>query len=54
MQRTDLMDTALWIHREKLKRLRAMSPEDKLRQVFDRIETGRQIARLAKGRRNEN
>jgi hypothetical protein len=52
MQRTDLQDTALWAHRAKIQRLRAMTPEQRLRQLFDRIEAGRQIEKLARERRS--
>ena len=44
------MDTAEWAHREMVRRLRAMTPEERLRLVIARVEVGRQIDRLAKGR----
>lgn len=57
MRRTDLMDTKEWAHREMVLRLRAMSPAERLRIVFDRSKTSREIDRLAKDRiraRREN
>ena len=46
-RRTDLMDTSDWAHREMLNRLRAMTPEERLRIVVDRMEAGRRIHRAA-------
>ncbi|MFI5386852.1 MAG: hypothetical protein ACHQ50_12125 [Fimbriimonadales bacterium] len=46
-RRTDLMDTSDWAHREMLERLRAMTPEERLRIAVDRIEAGRRIHREA-------
>ena len=51
MRRTDLQDTAPWAYRALVERLRTMSPEDKCRMIFDRIETGRQIQALAEARK---
>ena len=47
MKRTDLLDTRDWAHREIVRRLREMTPPERLKIVFDRIERGREINRLA-------
>lgn len=46
-KRTDLMDTSEWAHREMLRRLREMTPEERLNIAFDRITSGREIHREA-------
>ncbi len=51
MRRTDLQDTSLWAHRALIERMRKMTPEEKFRIMFDRIETSRQMQRLAEARR---
>ena len=42
-RRTDLLDTSEWMHRRLVERLRELTPEQRLRMVFDRIDLGRQI-----------
>jgi|CXWL01.1.fsa_nt_gi hypothetical protein len=37
------MDTSEWAHREIIKRLRAMTTEERLRLTFRAIDMGRQI-----------
>jgi hypothetical protein len=49
-RRTDLMDTGDWAHREMLRRLRAMTPGERLQIAFDRITSGIEIHRLAMSR----
>ena len=49
-RRTDLMDTSDWAHREMLRRLRAMTPEQRLEIARDRIEAGRRIHAQAMAR----
>ena len=51
MRRTDLQDTSLWAHRMMIERLRRMTPEEKFRVMFDRIEASRQMQRLAAARK---
>lgn len=41
------MDTSEWAHREMLRRLREMTPEERLNIAFDRITSGREIHREA-------
>jgi hypothetical protein len=41
------MDTSDWAHREMLRRLRSMSPEERLNIAFDRITSGIEIHKLA-------
>jgi hypothetical protein len=41
------MDTKDWAHREIVRRLRLMTPAQRLLIAFDRIEMGRDIQRLA-------
>lgn len=53
MMRTDLTDTADWAHREMVRRLRAMSPRERLEQAIrmteDMLAVHRQTeARLGK------
>ncbi len=43
MKRTDLLDTSEWAHREIIRRLRAMTPEERLQLTFRSIEMGRHI-----------
>jgi hypothetical protein len=50
VRRTDLMDTADWAHREMVRRLRELTPEQRWRMVFDRMEMGRHIDDLAMAR----
>ena len=40
MRRTDLMDTSLDVHREIVRRLRAMTPEERMRLTLARISLG--------------
>jgi hypothetical protein len=40
MRRTDLMDTKPEVHREIVRRLRAMTPTERLRMTLWRIELG--------------
>jgi hypothetical protein len=47
MRRTDLMDTSEWAHRELVRRLRQMQPEDRFRMVIERVDLGREIQRNA-------
>ena len=47
MRRTDLMDTSDWAHRELVRRLRAMTPEQRFQMVIERVELGREIHRKA-------
>jgi uncharacterized protein (DUF2249 family) len=47
MQRTDLMDTSEWAHREIFRRLRAMTPSQRLQMVCDHTDRGRAIHKLA-------
>jgi len=41
------MDTSEWAHREMLRRLREMTPEERLNIAFDRITSGLEIHREA-------
>ena len=40
MRRTDLMDTKPEVHREIVRRLRAMTPAERIRATIDRIAIG--------------
>ena len=50
MRRTDLLDTQPWVHKEMIRRLRLMTPEERLRIAIERTEMGLEIARLARER----
>jgi|GEM_PF-2541964 len=50
MKRTDLMDTSPWAHREMVRRLREMTPEQRAWLTVEAIELGLQIDRLARER----
>jgi hypothetical protein len=52
MERTDLMDTKDWAHREIMRMLRKLTPDQRVRMVANLVNMGRQIhegamARLA-------
>ncbi|CAN5550015.1 hypothetical protein BH11ARM1_BH11ARM1_06030 [soil metagenome] len=53
MQRTDLMDTKPWAHREIIRRLREMTPSQRLQMVMEATETGMAMNRLAMNRLEE-
>lgn len=53
VRRTDLQDTSEWAHREMVRLLRGKTPSERLEMVFDRVDTGREIDRLAKLRLSE-
>jgi hypothetical protein len=50
MRRTDLMDTSEWAHRELVRRLRQLTPEQRLHMVIERVDLGLEMHRLAKAR----
>jgi hypothetical protein len=39
-RRTDILDTSDWAHRELVARLRKLSPEERLRMLFQAIQFG--------------
>jgi len=39
-RRTDLMDTSDWAHREMLRRLRELTPEQRYKMLVDRMDFG--------------
>jgi hypothetical protein len=47
MRRTDLMDTSPEVHREIVRRLRAMTPAERLRITLNRITLGLAIHETA-------
>lgn len=47
MERTDLMDTKPWAHAVIVQRLRQMTPEERVRLVFEISELSRQMHLLA-------
>ncbi|HWP32055.1 MAG TPA: hypothetical protein VNK96_10090 [Fimbriimonadales bacterium] len=51
MRRTDLLDTSEWAHKEMLRRIRRMSPAERLRKAIELSEIGREIALRAKRRK---
>ena len=46
MHRTDLMDTSEEAYRKLLQRLREMTPEERVRKTFERIEAARTFRKL--------
>ena len=50
MERTDLICVSLDVHRYMIARLRAMTPEERIRIAIQRMELGWEIHRLAMGR----
>ena len=48
------MDTEEWVHREIVRRLRLMTPADRLQVVLARVEMGREIHRIALKRMAES
>ncbi|MEZ0326808.1 MAG: hypothetical protein ACAH95_12980 [Fimbriimonas sp.] len=47
MQRTDLMDTSEWAHRELVNRLRQLTPEERFQMTIDCVDMGREMHALA-------
>lgn len=43
MRRTDLMDTSEWAHHEMVRRLRRMTPSQRIQLVLEHIEFGRKM-----------
>lgn len=48
MRRTDLQDTTPEAWALMVKRLRELTPEQRLRMTFERIEAGRELRKLTK------
>ena len=47
MERTDLLDTSPWAHKEIVRRLRLLTPEQRLKMAFDLTDLGGRIHRAA-------
>ena len=43
VRRTDLMDTSEWAHHEMVRRLRRLTPSQRIQMVIEHIEFGRQM-----------
>jgi len=47
LQRTDLQDTALHIHRRMIELLRRMTPEQRIQRTFEMMESIRHLREVA-------
>lgn len=47
VQRTDLMDTKEWVHKEIVRRLRLKTPQQRFRMVLEASEIGLKMHRAA-------
>jgi len=47
MERTDLLDTADWAHKEIVRRLRLMTPEQRLKLAYEFTDRGGRMHRAA-------
>lgn len=53
MRRTDLMDTSEWAHREMVRRLRKLTPAERIRMVVELSQAGLEMRKAAQKRRTK-